>query len=155
MPGPIKQPSCMSRNAAVPGRLIGLAAGFLLFSDVALSDLSHIGAKRLAALLERNHELVLVDLRREDEWRETGVIQGSSLNTFFDRQGRYNTRQWLSRLMERASSDTPLVMICQHGVRSRMVSGWLEKNDLFDEIYNLKDGIVEWRKAGLPLQAYP
>lgn len=154
MPG--KRSGCTSRHAGLLyGRLIGLAAGSLLFSNVALSDLSHIGAQQLATLLEQDRELILIDLRREDEWRETGVIQGSSLNTFFDQQGRYNTRQWLSRVMEQASPDTPLVLICQHGVRSRMVSGWLEKNDLFDEIYNLKDGIVGWRKAGRPLQAYP
>lgn len=136
-------------------KLIGVATGCLLFSNIALSDVSHIGTKQLATLLEQEHEVVVVDLRREDEWRDTGVIAGSSLITFFDRQGRYNAHQWLSEVKAHATADTSLVLVCQHGVRSRIVSDWLEKNGLFDEIYNFKDGIEQWKKAGMPLQAHP
>ena len=40
----------------------------------------------------------IIDIRRPDEWRSTGVISGSYLLTFFDAKGNYNLNQWLAEL---------------------------------------------------------
>ena len=33
---------------------------------------------------------IIVDIRREDEWRKDGVIDGAILITFFDNRGGYD-----------------------------------------------------------------
>merc|ERR1711916_154700 len=48
--------------------------------------------------------VVVVDIRRPDEWKATGIIKGSIKNTFFDAGGRYDLRRWLAELEKHVSS---------------------------------------------------
>lgn len=62
----------------------------------------------------------------------------------------------LARLEERVGElsefkDTPLILVCQNGVRSASACKQLEKLG-FGKARNLEGGISGWRTAGLPLK---
>ena len=56
-------------------------------------DVDGAGLERLRA-----DGVPVIDVRRADEWRETGVIEDSHLLTFYDKQGRYDLERWLPAL---------------------------------------------------------
>ena len=42
--------------------------------------------------------VTLKDIRSKRDWYETGVIKKSNLLTFFDKDGNYNVKEWMSKL---------------------------------------------------------
>lgn len=60
--------------------------------------------------------------------------------------------EFMQRLTE-VPHDTPLLLLCHHGVRSQSVANWLAHND-FGPIANLSGGIDAWSReldAAIPL----
>ena len=55
----------------------------------------------------------IVDIRRANEWADTGVIDSSILLTFFDKDGKYNFDLWLSTLDKFIDVDKPFIIICR------------------------------------------
>lgn len=105
-----------------------------------------IGNEELQRLLAEG--VPLVDLRRSDEWRDTGVIHGSRLITFFDVQGSYDAPAWQKALTAVAGSEDPVILICRSGSRSGMVSDWLSEDQGYATVYNVTDGILSWIRSG-------
>ena len=50
------------------------------------------------------------------------------------------------------NSSQKLVFICAQGTRSMQVGQYLLDNEVIDEAYNLKDGIIGWKRAGQPVE---
>lgn len=96
-------------------------------------------------------ELVLVDIRREDEWALTGVIEGSLRLTFFDQSGNAKAADWLRQLDQLVPLDKPLALICRSGYRSGLVCDFLSQAGQRAQIYNVTGGILAWLAAGLPV----
>ena len=92
--------------------------------------------------------VTLVDLRRPDEWKNTGVVKGSQLMTFFDAKGEYDAQAWLTQLGGIVKQDAPVILICHSGNRSNVVSRWLSKEVGFEKVYNVTNGIVAWQADG-------
>ena len=90
----------------------------------------------------------VIDVRRADEWRETGVIDGSHLLTFFDKKGRYDLDTWLPALAAIAESGQPVVLICRSGKRSGRVARLLDEQFGYRHVYTARDGIVGWIENG-------
>ena len=53
----------------------------------------------------------IIDVRRPDEWRLTGIISGSHLLTFFDSQGNSCPDEWLCQLDHLVPLEQPLLLI--------------------------------------------
>ena len=53
----------------------------------------------------------IVDVRRPEEWRQTGIVAGSHLLTFFDAQGNSRPEEWLRELNRLVPEDQPLLLI--------------------------------------------
>jgi rhodanese-related sulfurtransferase len=81
-----------------------------------------------------------VDVREEYEF-EAGHIKGSIHIPI----GDISTR-WHELL-----TDKPIVVVCQIGQRSGLVTEFLRKEDL--NAHNLEGGLEAWERAGLPLVA--
>lgn len=96
----------------------------------------------------------IVDIRRVEEWRLTGVVAGSGLLTFFDAQGGSQPEQWLARLDELVPVDQPLVLICRTGHRTGLICEFLIEATRRVDIYNVSDGIFGWLAEGLPVEPY-
>ncbi|MFT5893676.1 MAG: rhodanese-related sulfurtransferase [bacterium] len=95
--------------------------------------------------------VTIIDIRRPDEWSNTGIIEGSHGITFFDAKGRYDVNAWLAELSELIRPDQPFVLICARGVRSSKLAGLLDKQLGYSAVHNVTDGILEWLKQGKPV----
>ncbi len=115
----------------------------LCFGNIVRAEVIDIDNDTLQSLLDQ--DIPIVDVRRVDEWNDTGVIDDSHLLTFFDAQGGYDVEKWLSDLDAIVSSDDPFILICRSGNRTRMISQWLSEKQGYARIYNVTDGILSWR----------
>ena len=90
----------------------------------------------------QNDGVVVIDIRRDDEWNATGIIKGSIKNTFFDGQGRYDLRAWLAELEKHISGKTdPIILVCAHANRTKTVGRFLSEELKFEQVYELDGGI--------------
>ncbi|PLX36433.1 MAG: peptidylprolyl isomerase [Hyphomicrobiales bacterium] len=92
----------------------------------------------------------IVDIRRPEEWQQTGVVEGSHLLTVFDKRGRVNP-DFLKKLGEIASPDDEVILICRTGNRTEAVSKYLSEKAGYGKIDNVKNGITRWIKEGNPV----
>ena len=96
----------------------------------------------------RSEGVPVIDVRRPEEWRKTGVIEGSHLLTFFDAKGRYDLDRWLPALAAIAESDRPVALICRSGKRSGRVARLLDERFGYRHVYSARDGILGWMEEG-------
>lgn len=90
----------------------------------------------------------VIDIRRPDEWKQTGVVPGSHLITFFDSKGKVNP-EFGTQLQEVVESrDTEVIFICRTGNRSKALSEYLAGQAGFTKVANVQKGITDWIKAG-------
>ena len=120
-----------------------LAIFCLLFFPLAVRgevvDIQNAELARLVAAGVR-----LIDIRTEAEWKETGIVPGSELLTFFDDKGRADPPTWLARVRGMAKRGEPIVLICRSGNRTKLVSKFLSEQAGYSKVYNVKDGIRAW-----------
>nr|WP_280114416.1 rhodanese-like domain-containing protein [Roseibium hamelinense] len=114
--------------------------------DVQGKKFGDIGTEELKAKMAEGTPVI--DIRRPDEWQATGVIPGSHLVTFFDSEGNVNP-DFGSELQKIVSGPSDeLVIICQTGNRSAVLSEYLAGNAGFTNIANVEKGIASWISAG-------
>jgi len=111
-----------------------------LWATSAFADRIDIDNEKLQTLIDEG--VPVVDVRRLDEWKSTGIIKGSHLLTFFDEKGNYDAKKWFGALTDLINPEEPFVLICHSGSRSLAVSDWLGKD--FEKVYNVKSGITQW-----------
>ncbi len=122
--------------------LIGLS----LLSSALKAEVINIDNKKLKSLLDAG--TALIDLRRDDEWQDLGIVENSHTVTFFDQAGKYDTESWLRQVKPIADTNTPLILICHTGVRTKLVADWLSDQVGYRTVYNVTDGIKLWIKQG-------
>lgn len=90
----------------------------------------------------------VVDIRLPEEWKQTGVVPGSHLLTFFDRRGRANPTftEELQKIV--SSPDDEVIFICRTGNRTSVLSKYLTEQAGFTKVGNVERGITAWIKAG-------
>ena len=119
-----------------------LSICLLLFTSLVFAEVKEVGNDEIIALM--NNDVSVIDIRRADEWRNTGVIKQSSLITFFDKQGNHNTEEWMSQLKKIVNQDDPVIIICRSGKRSGIVSKFLDEQANYTNVYNASGGMVSW-----------
>ncbi len=92
----------------------------------------------------------LVDIRRPEEWRQTGVIEGSHTITLFGPGGQIH-QDFFDKLARIAPRDKPVALICRTGNRTRVASDYLTKKLGYTQVYNVKHGITDWIRKGNPV----
>ncbi|MCB1800458.1 MAG: sulfurtransferase [Gammaproteobacteria bacterium] len=93
----------------------------------------------------------VVDIRRADEWRQTGTLDGSERLTFVDANGRV-IPGFLERFTERFDKNEPVVLICRTGNRTDVLARHLVNSLGYSRVYNVRDGITEWIRQGNPVK---
>lgn len=131
----------------MPRHILFLLAAFIASS--ARAEVINIDAAETARLAASG--VPVVDVRTAGEWRETGVIPGSRLLTYFDEQGRSDAATWLEKLKPAAKPDQPVIIICRSGNRSQAVAQMLSQHAGYRTVYNVKEGVQGWTKAGRTL----
>ncbi len=109
---------------------------------------SNIDNAQLKKLLAEG--VPIYDIRRPDEWKETGVVEGSRKLTLFDARGGQNPK-FFETFTSEIKPEDPVVIICRTGNRSSVLSRFLSGKMGYAKVYNVKHGIVKWMADGNPV----
>lgn len=122
---------------------------FMLLNSLLFAELKNIVVSQ--EFLDKH--IPIVDIRTLGEWKETGIIQGSSTITFFNEQGAYNVEKFLSKLNKVVDTKKEFAIICRTGSRSAMVGKFLA-NDLKYPVINLQGGMMHLIQNGYKPVSY-
>ena len=122
---------------------------FLFFSQISFAEIKVINNIEVKDLISKG--VPLIDIRSPIEWKETGVIEGSHLITFFNDKGKVNLDNWYVKFNIVADKSKPFILICASGVRSKFASFILSNQFSFPKIYDASEGISGWLKQGQPV----
>lgn len=92
----------------------------------------------------------VIDIRRVDEWRQTGVVEGSIQSTAFDSQGRF-LPSFMQMLEKTVKPDEEFALICRTGNRTAALSNWLATQGNYKNVLNVEDGITSWIAENRPV----
>ncbi|MBT4890180.1 MAG: peptidylprolyl isomerase [Rhodospirillales bacterium] len=92
----------------------------------------------------------IVDLRRQDEWDDTGVVEGSIKLTSFDGNGNF-IQSFPGEFEALIDREEPVLLICRSGNRSSRIANALSEQVGYTNIYNVLGGIKAWIAAGYPV----
>ena len=148
-------PRVWNKKVRLIPRSLSCLLMFAALSGFAHADVSELSTDALQAMIA--DDVIVIDVRREDEWKHTGVLAGSHAITFFDARGRYDIADWLEQVEAISDGDErsrKIVLICARGVRSSKIANLLDKRLGFKEVYNVTDGINHWIDAGKPVERY-
>lgn len=90
------------------------------------------------------------DIRRADEWAQTGVVDGSRRLTFVDNNGRV-TPEFMSKFTQAVGKNDPVILLCRSGNRSEVLARTLIEQAGYTKVYNVKNGMNRWISEGLPV----
>ncbi len=108
----------------------------------------NIGNAELKSLLDKGAKMV--DIRRPEEWKQTGVVDGSILLTAFGERGLI--KGFPAEFERQVGKDEPVILICRTGNRTGVISHGLSEQLGYENIINVTDGITHWIKEGNPVR---
>ena len=111
-------------------------------SEAPYTDVDNVG---LRDLLEEGAPLF--DVRRPEEWHQTGVVTGSRLLTYVDQYSRLMPG-FLETLNAEVDRQEPLILICRTGSRTARLARKLTLEMGYTQVYNVRDGITGWIAEG-------
>jgi len=123
-----------------------------LLSPFVHAEVTNISNAELAAMA--TEDVTIIDVRRPDEWKHSGIIEGSHPVMFFDRLGRYNIEDWLQQVDAIVARDQPIALICARGVRSSNIARLLDEKLGYSKVFNVTDGMIDWVEGGRPVTAW-
>lgn len=104
-----------------------------------------------AKMLE-NTNMVIVDIRTKDEWKQTGVVKNSKCITFFDERGSYNAEEFLKQIDALGGKEQEIGLLCRTGSRTSQVANFM-KNEGYN-VKNLVGGVIGLMQQGYQLEPY-
>ena len=142
------RPANIWSNRIMLTRLLGLVIVALLLTGCAEPPYTNVDNQGLERLLQQS--VPVIDIRRPEEWRETGVVEGSRGITFVDASGRV-TPKFLETFGATVGKDQPVVLICRTGNRTDVLARHLVEQMGYTQVYNVRDGIMGWLREGRPV----
>lgn len=128
--------------------LLVVLAASLGFSACSKPPYENLDNAQLKTLIEQG--VPLYDVRRPEEWKQTGVVEGSRLLTWVDGSGRVQPG-FFENLATEAPKDKPVAIICRTGNRTSQLARELMEKHGYTKVYNVKDGITGWLASGQPV----
>ena len=129
-------------------RLSGLLLLVIALSGCAEPPYSNLDNEQLETMLGRG--VPIYDIRRAEEWQQTGVIEGSRLQTFVDGSGRVRP-DFLAHFSRSVDKDDPVILICRTGNRTSTLARHLIEQMGYTQVYNVRNGITRWIRDGRPV----
>ena len=161
LPDPVEQSQKAPLRLTRRGLLLLGVAGIATGSAVAAQWYNVLGENGEAALsppqvhqAALSGEVLLIDIRRPDEWSRTGIGEGA---VPIDMR-RQDFEQALTAVAD-GDRSKPVALICARGVRSRRLSARLAAAG-FTQIIDVPEGMLGsgagpgWLQRGLPVVAY-
>lgn len=128
-------------------RTISLSLLFAMLIACTKTPYTNLDNTELKAMLEQG--VPIVDIRRPEEWRQTGVISDSKRITFVDGNGRLHP-DFLNHFTSTIKKNEAVILICRTGNRTDVLARLLIEKLGYSRIYNVKHGITRWIKEGKP-----
>jgi rhodanese-related sulfurtransferase len=103
--------------------------------------------------------LTLIDVRRPDEWRKTGVARGALRINMVHAHGETGFARQVAAEVG-GDKTTPIGLLCRAGNRTAHVQRTLHEAG-FTQVYNIREGMSGssagpgWITRGLPVEACP
>lgn len=118
--------------------------------EVQAKKFGEVNSSELGAKLASG--ATVIDIRRPDEWKQTGVVPGSHLITFFNEAGQVNPNfgSELQKLVAHPAEE--IVFLCRTGNRSAVLSEYLASQAGFTNVASVSDGIVGYLSNGGPVE---
>jgi rhodanese-related sulfurtransferase len=97
----------------------------------------------------------LIDIRRPEEWRNTGVAQGAARINMLHPGGPQGFSDAVLKQVN-GNHDAPIGLICRTGNRTAQMQSELRGSG-FTQVYNIKEGMSGsaagpgWIRQGLPV----
>ncbi len=129
-------------------RLIVVVFTSLLVTACSPPPYTNVDNQGLQKLMDSS--VTVIDIRRPEEWRETGVLEGSQGMTFVDENGRV-VPGFLNDFNASVNKDQPVVLICRTGNRTDVLARHLIEKMGYSQVYNVRDGIMGWLREGHPV----
>jgi rhodanese-related sulfurtransferase len=126
-----------------------LLALILSLPCFAIADVTEVDNPALQSLQAKG--VTIIDVRRPDEWKQTGIVEGSHGITFFDAKGGYDVEAWLNELSVLIKPDEPFILVCARGVRSSKIANLLDERLGYSAVHNVSNGILNWLEEGNPV----
>jgi rhodanese-related sulfurtransferase len=112
------------------------------------SSYTNIDNQELKALQAKG--IPVYDIRRAEEWQQTGVVEGSKRLTFVDEKGKLMP-DFVDKFTKTVGKNDPVILICRTGNRTEVLSKALVQELSYTKVYNVKNGITRWIGEGLPV----
>ncbi|MGV6827737.1 MAG: rhodanese-like domain-containing protein [bacterium] len=129
-------------------RAIALGLAIFLLSACSEPPYTNLDNAGLQTMLAQ--DIPLYDIRRPEEWMQTGVVEGSELLTFVDGYGRLKP-DFFERFTAAINKDDPVILICRTGNRTGALGRLLVEELGYTQVYNVRDGITDWINDELPV----
>ncbi len=129
-------------------RLFGAFLLAMLLSSCAEPPYNNLDNTQLKTKLEQN--IPLYDIRRVDEWKQTGIVESSQLLTFVDGSGRLNP-DFITQFTGEIGKDDPVILICRTGSRTDTLARLLVEQLGYTQVYNVRHGIRSWIREKRPV----
>lgn len=129
-------------------RLIAFSLLLLPLQVFATTPYTNIDSLELKNLQAQG--IPVYDIRRAEEWSQTGVLAGSHKLTFVDATGKLMP-DFVDKFTKAVGKNEPVILICRTGNRTDVLSRALIQQLGYTRVYNVKDGITRWISDGLPV----
>lgn len=129
-------------------RLIAFSLLLLPLQVFATTPYTNIDSLELKNLQAQG--IPVYDIRRAEEWSQTGVLAGSHKLTFVDATGKLMP-DFVDKFTKAVGKNEPVILICRTGNRTEVLSRALIQQLGYARVYNVKDGITHWISDGLPV----
>lgn len=123
-----------------------VAVGIVLWmvSRMASQDsYSEVSQDTLLKYLEEDRDMCIMDVRSQREYEQGHVPK--SIHMDYQKISTH-----IEELEPHRRKD--LIVYCEHGMRARMAISVLQRTG-FTRVYHLEGDMVEWKRAGLALEA--
>ena len=124
-----------------------------LIFEVELLSLDNPPQLQHAAVMDfkeaQDKDYLIIDIRRPEEWAETGILKGAKTITAFTESGALHPdfqRKFFPLIDD---EDTPIYLYCRTGNRTGTLGNALVNQVGLRNVTHLKTGIVGWKKNGL------
>ena len=153
----IKIPSKLAYGEKGAGKLIPPNSNLIFefeILDVLNPNYKTIDSEKLEKLIKEN--AVALDIRLDNQWKKTGVIEGSFQETAFDINGKFNVylMDKVRALAGSESQEVELIFISHDGKTAEILGNAFAEDLGFTNVYVLDGGIQSWINSNKPLEKY-
>lgn len=135
----------MKKNIVILGVLVAL-----VFCVNAFHDEPTVIPNATLSKSFLHKKIPIIDIRTQQEWRETGTVPGSHLITFYKEDKTFDEEKFMKQLQLVVNKEDKFAILCRSGNRSNRVSRFLNSKG-YIHVINLAGGIKMGKKNHIKL----